>query len=277
MSKITDALTTKIGPLPAWVYGLSLGVGINAVRWYRNRNAPAAEPVSDGTDDAAGATPDTPTGYDSGLGFVSAPGTVGGYTMPTSYQANPGGVIVDSNGGTTAPTVASGPLNNGDWQRRSFDVLVAEGYAPTSVQTALTKYLTGEPVTAAEEAMVSMALRRVGSPPEGAPSLTRATGSTSGAPATAPTSPAPPIEAPFVRPAWLGSARFVKGSGPAIYLVTDQGLEWVPSEEAFKALGGSFGRQGEPPVNYLTVPDSALRNLKRIGTLPPREADPSLP
>lgn len=288
MSKVTDALTQKIGPAPAWVYGLSLGVGINVFRWYRNRSAPAATEVSDGTEGAAGATggtaaPAPTTGYSLGdpAGTLSPPGSVGGYPVPTGYQANPGGVVIDSGGVSSAPVTSSAPLNNGDWSRRAFDVLVAEGNAPTAVQDALSKYLTGDPITAQQEALVSLALRRVGSPPEGAPSITRAAPAPAAQAPTAPAQPAPipaaPPVVPFVRPSWLGQAKFVKGSGPAIYLVTDAGLEWVPSEEAFLALGGSFGRPGQGPINFLQVPDSALRPLKRIGTLPPREADPSLP
>lgn len=288
MSRVTDALTQKIGPAPAWVYGLSLGVGINVVRWYRNRSAPAAIEASDGAELAAGATggtaaPAPTTGYSLGdpAGTLSPPGSVGGFPVPSSYQANPGGVVIDSGGVSTAPITSSAPLNNGDWSRRAFDVLVAEGNSPTAVSDALSKYLTGDPITAQQEALVSMALRRVGAAPEGAPSITRAAPAPAATAPTAPPAPAPipaaPVVAPFVRPSWLGNARFVKGSGPAVYLVTDNGLEWVPSEEAFLALGGSFGRAGQPPVNYLTVPDSALRPLKRIGTLPPREADPSLP
>lgn len=286
MSKITDALTQKIGPAPAWVYGVTLGVGINVVRWYRNRTtAPAADDVSDGTDAAAGATGAAAptTGYALGdpSGTLSPPGSVGGFPIPSGYQANPGGVIIDSTGVSSAPVATSAPLNNGDWSRRAFDVLVSEGNSPTAVSDALTKYLTGDPITAQQEALVSMALRRVGAPPEGAPSITRAAPAPAATAPTAPAQPAPipaaPVVAPFVRPSWLGSARFVKGSGPAIYLVTDNGLEWVPSEDAFRALGGSFGRPGEPPPNFLTVPNSVLGPMKRVGTLPPREADPSLP
>jgi|CXWL01.1.fsa_nt_gi hypothetical protein len=287
MSKITDALTTKIGPAPAWVYGVGLGVGINVVRWYRNRSAPAPADVSDGTDVGAEATTGaaaTSAGFSSGNPATAGgqPGSVGGFPIPSGYSAT-GGQFIDPSGGTSAPVTApdATPQNNGDWSRRAFDVLAAEGYAPVSAQDAIRKYLVGDPLTASEEAQVSIALRRIGAPPEGAPSVTRAAATPT---ATAPTPFAPavpivnvPVPAAFVRPSWLGGARFVKGSGNAIYLVTDAGLEWVPSEEAFAALGGSFGRPGQPPANFLTVPDSALGPLRRVGTLPPASADPSLP
>lgn len=206
---VGEALTTKIGPLPAWVYGLALGLGINGVRWYKNQQAQqaasAADEVSDGTASAAGAHTGKPapggSGYHTGdpLGSISVGGSVGGYPIPTGYQMNPGGVITPSGGTSSGSTTA--PVTNTDWSRRGFDLLVGGGmYQPVAVQEALRAFLAGDPVTAQQEAIVSEVLRRVGSPPEGAPALSRAGASSGGQTSQPPAAPSGPPAAPAPTP-----------------------------------------------------------------------------
>lgn len=295
MSTFTDALTRKIGPAPAWVYGVGLGLGITGVRYYRSKNAPAVASATsdDGTSagTAAGAT--TPGAADDPGAYTT--GTVGAYTLPGGYQATTSGVL-DYTGQADAQTTQT-PTTNAAWQQEAYDVLVGRlGYAPVTTEEALRAYLAGDPVSSSQEAVISQALRLVGRPPEGAPAITRSTTApTVAAPTTPASTQTTPIATPapavtFTRPSWLTpSVKFVKGSGPATYLVTDAGLEWVPTEAAFIALGGggtlrdADGRgnsytwaanpNGTPP---LVIPDSVLARLPRVGTLPDAAADPSL-
>lgn len=277
MSTFTDALTRKIGPAPAWVYGVGLGLGITGVRYYRSKNAPAVASATsdDGTSagTAAGAT--TPGAADDPGAYTT--GTVGAYTLPGGYQATSSGVL-DYTGQADAQTTQT-PTTNAAWQQEAYDVLVGRlGYAPVTTEEALRAYLAGDPVSSSQEAVISQALRLVGRPPEGAPAITRSTTAPVVSPATQPastqTAPIPtPVVNTFIRPSWLpATVKFVKGSGPAIYLVTDAGLEWVPSEAAYTSLGGKFGDN----PSYITVPDSVLARLPRVGTLPDTAADPSL-
>lgn len=275
MSTFADALTRKIGPLPAWAYGVGLGLGISAFRYVRSRNA--AEPTATEEQVASdGATSDpNAAGSAAAPGAYSA-GVVGAYPVPGAYQMNPGGVITSStpDQGTPSATVA----DNLSWQQDAYDALVGrQGYNALAVSEALKKYLAGEPITAQEEAIVSAALRAAGNPPDGAPSITRAT-TFSGTAPTPSDAPAPITSTGSWKPSWLGSAKFViADTGGAVYLVTDSGLEWIPGEDAFYRLGGGgtvqlasgpykYRQDGTPP---LPVPAATLARLPKVGQAPP--------
>lgn len=246
---VTESLTAKVGPLPAWAWGLALGGTIVGVRWYRNRDTGSgsvdleAGTSADGSAESgmaeaggAGIGIGMP-----GVGISSGGGVVGSYPVPSSYQANPGGVITSD--GSDSGSVDSGPMNNGEWRTQAFDALRARQYGTTQASTALSKYLSSSPLTAAEEGMIAYVLQEVGEPPEGAPAIVR-----EGAQATTPTAPpapapvTPPIAAPpapWVKPPWLGATKFVIGeNGGAVYLVTERGLSHVPNEATFYANGG---------------------------------------
>jgi len=285
-SEPVKALTAKVGPLPAWAWGLMLGGTIVGVRWYRNRSHPA--PVTGTSADGAGGESGDPTEQGVGVGVgdpgigMASPGVVGAYPIPSTYQANPGGTITSD--GLPSGSEDTGPLNNGEWREQAFDQLRGKGYDPTAASTALSKYLSSQPLTPAEVQMVSFVLQMVGEPPEGAPAIVR-----EGAQATTPTTPAPPpvsvtppLPAPpqkWVKPPWLGSAKFVIGAdGGAVYMVTDDGLVWIPSEAVLYANGGggtvqlssgpyTYGGNpgGAPP---LAIPASTLASLPKVGPQP---------
>jgi hypothetical protein len=180
VSKVTDALTAKIGPLPAWAWGLGLGGVIVGVRAYRaHQSTPAAAVTSDGDNATAGANL---SGDITEQGTQT--GTVGNYPIPSAYQGNPGGVIIGPDGNLTG--TSDGPLNNKEWSDRAFDVLRARGYDSVAAIEALRKFLAGDPLTSGEEAMIGIALDKLGPPPEGAPAISRASTQSSGAPAPQP-------------------------------------------------------------------------------------------
>lgn len=286
----TESLTAKVGPLPAWAWGLGLGGAIVGVRWYRNRGK--VTPVESVTSDGETASTGANTAGEASGDYepdATVPGTVGGYTIPSAYQ-NYGGVITSS--GTESGTSAAdtGPQNNAAWRAAAFKVLRERNYGSVTATTALAKYLQGDPLTAAEEGMIDYALGVVGEPPEGAPQITRAAATPSTAAAPSPTAatsapaptpafatPAPPL--PWIKPQWLTGVRFVKGDGPAVYQVTDAGLEWVPSESAFYALGGggtitlanggTFTYQGKPNgIPPVVVTDATIASLPKVGPQP---------
>jgi hypothetical protein len=179
VSKVTDALTAKVGPLPAWAWGLGAGGVIIGVRVWRARSTPVAAVTSDGEAAASGANL---SGDITEQGTQS--GTVGGYTLPSGYQANPGGVIGST--GQVEGDDDGRPLNNKEWADRAFDVLRARAYDSVATVEAIRKFLNGDPVTSQEETMVGIALNELGPPPEGAPAISRAPTQSGGSPAPTP-------------------------------------------------------------------------------------------
>lgn len=184
-NKITHALTVKIGPLPAWAYGIALGVGINVLRWYRSKHAvtatsstPATGAVSDGAASVAGAN----------SGTTPTQSAVGGYSIPSAY-ANYGGTT-DYSGGIASPSSIASPGNrwvdNRDWSNDAQAQLTGRlGYDPLAVQQALAAILNGDPTTPQQQAIYDTALRQLGyPPPNGIPPIVTAT-TTQGSPSSA--------------------------------------------------------------------------------------------
>lgn len=280
-----ETLGEKLGPLPVWVWGVGLGVTITGARWAIDKRKAAATPPAASTD--AG----TPAG--AGNGVAGGPGVSPGAGSPATVPAvgvpNAGGWNAPADQVAGTPTTAAGPTTNAEWQTLAVEALTADGYPPLTIETAISKYLAGTPITVTEQALISQAFRHQGRPPEGAPVMTTAPETAVGGGSSPTAAPVPqnvtqPVAQPVAAPApiwsppgWLAGSRFVKGSGPAIYQVVPGGIEWVPSHEAFMALGGHGPGHDDQPANYITVSDDALRPIPRIGTTPARQFDPSLP
>jgi len=90
------------------------------------------------------------------------------------------------------------------------------------------------------------------------------------------TEPAPvaaPAAAAFQLPSWLNGIRFLKGSGPAVYAVTPNGLEWVPSEDVFTAMGGGgsipgYNYQNPNGIAPVIVGENVINSLPKVGATP---------
>lgn len=63
---------------------------------------------------------------------------------------------------------------NLEWERQAIDFLTARGFAASFAQAAVTKALTGQPLTVGEMAAVSLAMAALGNPPDGMPPLSEA-------------------------------------------------------------------------------------------------------
>lgn len=220
--RVVESLTAKVGPLPAWAWGLGLGGLIIGVRAYHARHAtpstPAAAVTSDGEAATAGANLSGDIPADA-----TQPGTVGGYSIPSNYQANPGGVIIGPDGNLTEGS--TGAVNNGDWSNQAFDVLRARGYASLASSEAIRKYLAGDPLTPAEEGMIGIVLTALGQPPEGAPAISKATN-------TAGSAPTPPASTPPIQQ-WTPRVLF----GPQY--IGRSGLWYSQNESGAGGLGGT--------------------------------------
>lgn len=160
----------KVGPFTLQQWGLVVGSGLVIGLYLRHRNA--GQPA-----DLLPSLADTGTS------------STGGTYVPVGAGAGSGG-------STAAPsTPTGGPTTNLEWQTRATEALVAQGQDPSLVHDALSKFLNGEPVTPQERALIAMAIRAWGEPPEGAPSIVAAdvvTTPTVPGPSAGPTSSASP-------------------------------------------------------------------------------------
>ena len=113
-------------------------------------------------------------------------------------------------------TVGASPLNGGggyapttpetlqQWLVRAAQAVAQSGagYDAATVDTALRKYVNGQPVTATERAIIALALRLAGTPPDDVPAIEDAEPSpTTNVPQVTPTQPAPPPTSTPVVPA----------------------------------------------------------------------------
>lgn len=169
---VTGALTKKIGPLPGFVWVLLIVGAAYAVYYWRSRGAGSGPAPADPA--LVGDNPGS-------VGFSSAgpmPGTNG----------NPG--VTD-----TLPVGRPATTTNGQWASLAGNALIASGkYDPATVQNALSKYLNGGALTAAEQAIINIAVRDYQLPPEGVLPV-------KSAPAPAPAAPKPAAPKPVVKPA----------------------------------------------------------------------------
>lgn len=137
----TGALTKKIGPLPAYAWGIAVVLGIGLAIWWRNRNAEI-------------------TG-----GAASGPG-------PDDISVGTGAGSAADIPGVTNPPPPSQPQidDNETWSRFAGNWLVSQGHDPVGVSNALRKYISGEggAPTPQERAWVNLALQKYGLPPGGA-------------------------------------------------------------------------------------------------------------
>lgn len=141
----------EIGPLPAgvWVGVIAVGAGVS---YFVNRNKKAAAATAPADTSATvpatdGAFGSIPAGVNLG-GIVGLPGGIPSGELPS----NP----VGSTGQIT---------DNNSWLRNAEDQLIAKGYDPGLVDTALRSYLQGNVPSAAQQAIVNLALQLLGAPP----------------------------------------------------------------------------------------------------------------
>lgn len=134
---------------------VALAVGI---AWYRSRHAAAGSSTptasdQSATDSSAAVDPTASYPYDTG-GYGGGGGS-GYYTT------------------STPPASSSTPVafsSNGQWAQAAEAYIVANtGGDPATIGQALGYYLTGQPVTSAQDVIIEEAIAAEGLPPEGGP------------------------------------------------------------------------------------------------------------
>lgn len=84
-----------------------------------------------------------------------------------TYTGTGGG---NNTGSDNAPV--SGPKNNEEWAILAKRHLIARGYESYAVDVAVNKYVAGQPLNAAENAMIGIAIQGVGPTPQVLPPVT---------------------------------------------------------------------------------------------------------
>ena len=133
-------LTKKIGPLPAYMWGVILGGLILVYMWYTRNKANAAT--------AAPTTTTVPTDTLSSTG-LSAAGTSGTST--------------DTGSSTTSSLWSTNAL----WESQALTSLAGSGVSPLTAQVALENYLNGMPLTTQQQDIINTVLGKLGAPPNG--------------------------------------------------------------------------------------------------------------
>jgi hypothetical protein len=164
-SSPAGVLKKKVAGFPVQTWLLLIGGGAALGLYLRSRNAKKAAPAPAGTDAA---------------GLEAAP-IAGPASQGNNALGTPGLVTSDK------------PTTNLAWENLAINLLIGQGQDPAMVQSAIGKFLNGQPLTTQERALVSLAIRLAGAPPEGAPPAS--SDPTPAAPST-PTVPAAPPGAP---------------------------------------------------------------------------------
>lgn len=142
-------LTKKVGPLPGWAW-VALAVGAYAAyRMWTSRNG--------------GTSPTTAT--DTTILDPSSQPVSG------DASASDGGLgsgLVNTGGSQIVQTTPVGAVTNAQWGTQAVRILSAASPASSAaINNAVTKYLSGKPLTSAENAIVIQAIQQLGPPPEG--------------------------------------------------------------------------------------------------------------
>lgn len=221
MSAVDEAIAAvKKRP---WMLALPVGV---AVYWWWSRTPPASDevPVEESTE-----------GLDGG--------------PYTGREPGPAGEGLDP--GTGGNPVPSRPTTNAQWEALAIDYLIGRLYTPAYAQTAITKALTGEPLTVAEKAAVGLAIFAYGNPPEGMPPLGADPGPTP--PPSTPPGTTTPVPATPGRPGTLTASGVTR---------TSVVLRWGPATGAIRYRLFQSGGQAAPSKLLVAGTSRTVTGLK---------------
>jgi len=145
---VTDGPVASAAKLPPKVW-IVVGVGTVGFFFYTKSRSAAT---------ASTATTSDPTlnGSANG-GATSGAGDVG---------SGPGGWVSGTSPLPNEQNAPSSPATNEEWAYKAEQDLIARGYSPTLVDSALRHYITGQLLSTSEWAVISIALSLEGPPPE---------------------------------------------------------------------------------------------------------------
>lgn len=255
---VEQSLFTKVGPLPAWLWGVLIVGGYFAYEHFSSSSDTSAT----GTDTAADDT------TDDGSGDYGDTGYTDGYVPEDATDLG-----TDTTGEYTGASQVSGIATyatNQQWLIGAINSLRAQGYPAGPVTTALTLYIQGKRITAQDATYVNAAIQSIGPPPEPRPintgsTTTGSTGSGTGTKTTTAVPKAPQIAAGRVTktsitikwPSVPGAVNYQVVAGSKVHLqkgrsYTLTGLHSGTSHQFYVRARNSHGVLG-PESNHLTV------------------------
>lgn len=212
-----DALKKMYGPLPLWGWLVVVLGGLGIAYWSTKKS-----------------------------GSSSSADTVSDETVPSGAFTSADQVTTGSITGSATDTDTD--VSNDTWGRNAENELLARGYDPTLVDTAIRKYLASQPLNASETAVITAALRAVGAPPSPLPPPD--SGDTSG------TSTGPSTNAQ-----WLTAAvKAVHGNGHLD--LTNQ--DWLLSYLNKKYLNYNAQQVVSSAINKVGLPPSPPADILRM-------------
>lgn len=221
---LSGTLTKDVGGIPVWAIGTGLAAVVVVGSYFMNKGDASAlhQTVYDPTADPMQPDSSDPTNSDYGL----PEGPLGDWLRENpGYSGYPVGQNVRG---------LPAPITNSQWARIAQDYLLAQGSDPSLVGSAFSKWLGRLTRTAAEQAVIDMAKRYFGAPPEG-DSITTP-------PATAPPAPPPaskPVATGYRGWGWVQADGRTSGAEYA----ARYGLA-VPLFQAFNPTAGRVPRAG---------------------------------
>lgn len=135
-----NAVGKKLGPLPVWAYAAIIAVVAWGWFYWKNHSVGRVNPA------AQSAVPPVDAGTIAGASGA----------LPSTYSG-----IVQTTPGT--PSLST----NAQWAKYAADQLNALGYAPDAVANALSAYVNGTKLDAQGQSLISIALQKFGTPPQG--------------------------------------------------------------------------------------------------------------
>jgi hypothetical protein len=247
----------QIGPLPVWAWIGVVGAGLIATIMKRRKAASSASPAAISTatgtagsmpntavfDPTTGLYHDVATGvyYDANGNIVSPSSSGGG----TGYYGGGGG------GGVTGPVTAV-YTDNVSWKRAAETALIAKGYDPIAVDTALSNYINGNALDTQGNAIVSQSLLVVGPPPQAVPPPVHAP------PTVIPPSGVPPINTSQYYILSQQAAQGIVDSGGTVYQSGQEAIDFaVANNQPVPA--------GINPSGYYPLSPTAARAMIAAG------------
>jgi hypothetical protein len=161
---LEGTIKTPLGPVQkktALILGGGLAVIVGIV-YYRQKQAAAATPTGDGTDNPINPA----TGYPYG-----SPEDAAALAEQASYVSPP---TASGGGSSSIPPTGTGYVSNGAWTQGVIEYMSSTGAVEdiTALSSALGKYITGAYVApgSAEDSLISQAIAAQGYPPVSGPS-----------------------------------------------------------------------------------------------------------
>jgi hypothetical protein len=244
----------QIGPLPVWAWIGVVGAGLIATIMKRRKAASSASPAAISTaTGTAGSLPNTAV-FDPTTGFYHDQSTGvyydanGNVVTPSSSGGGPGYYGGGGGGSLTGP-ITPVYTDNVSWQRAAESALIAKGYDPSAVHTALSNYVNGNAEDQQGNAIVSQALLAVGPPPQAVP---------------------PPMSVPptsISPPAINAGSYYILSSDAANAIVNSGGTVYQSGQEAidFAVAHGQPVPPGINPSGYYPLSATAARGLLAAG------------